>query len=135
MKTTKIVCGGLLVLLAGGCKDVNPGLANGQSPSNIFFPPNNISYSRQVQPLFNQACSLVGCHDDGSTESVLHLTSYANLMFQLPGIVVAGKPDQSNLVLRIQGSVGQRMPPTTNQLNDNQINGIRAWIVEGAKNN
>lgn len=129
------VLAGILLLGAGGCKDVNPQLANGQSPSNIFFPANNVSYSKQVQPLFDQACSLVGCHDDGSHESALRLTSYANLMFQLPGMVVAGKPDQSMLVLRIQGSVGQRMPPTTNQLNDNQINGIRIWIVEGAKNN
>jgi len=129
------LCGGALLLLAGGCKDVNPGLANGQSPSNIYFPANNVSYSKQVQPLFDQACSLVGCHDDGAHESALRLTSYANLMFQLPGIVVAGKPDQSELVLRIQGSIGQRMPPSTNQLNDNQVNGIRTWIVEGAKNN
>ncbi len=118
-----------------GCKDVNPQLASGDSPSNIVFPPNNVSYQYQVQPLFNQACAFAGCHDDGAHESALKLTSYANLMFQLPGIVVPGKPDQSTLVLRIQGSVGQRMPPTTNQLNDNQIAGIRTWIVEGAKNN
>ncbi len=135
MKKGLLLCGGVIACLATGCKDINPQLANGQSPSNIYFPASNVSYSRQVQPLFNQACSLSSCHDDGSTQSVLHLTSYANLMFQLPGIVVQGKPDQSELVLRIQGSVGQRMPPSTNQLNDNQINGIRTWIVEGAKNN
>ena len=120
---------------AAGCKDTNPGLASGDSPSNVVFPPNNVSYQYNVQPLFNQACALGGCHDDAAHESALKLTTYANLMFQLPGIVVPGKPDQSTLVLRIQGSVGQRMPPTTNPLNDNQIAGIRTWIAEGAKNN
>ncbi len=125
----------VLWALVAGCKDVNPELANGQSPSNIVFPPNNVSYQYQVQPLFNQACNLSACHGDGAHESALVLTSYSSLMFQLPGIVIPGKPDQSTLVLRIQGSAGQRMPPNTNPLNDNQIAGIRTWIAEGAKNN
>ncbi|HEX7573748.1 MAG TPA: hypothetical protein VF514_11685, partial [Bacteroidota bacterium] len=53
----------------------------------------------------------------------------------LAGVVVSGKPDASTLVLRIQGSVGARMPPGSYPLNQNQINGIRTWIAEGAKNN
>jgi hypothetical protein len=121
--------------LAAGCKDINPQLASGESPSNIVFPANNVSYTYNLQPLFNQACALSGCHDDGAHQSALKLTTYANLMFQLPGVVVPGKPDQSTLVFRIEGRVGDRMPPTTNQLNDNQINGIRTWVAEGAKNN
>jgi hypothetical protein len=56
-------------------------------------------------------------------------------MMLTPGVVVPAKPDASTLVLSIQGSVGARMPPGTYPLNQNQINGIRAWIVEGAKNN
>jgi hypothetical protein len=39
------------------------------------------------------------------------------------------------LVLRIQGSVGARMPPGQYPLNQNQIDGIRTWIAEGAKDN
>ncbi len=133
--TAAVLIVAALCAAAPGCKDINPQLANGQSPSNIVFPPNNVSYQSQLQPLFNQACNFSACHSDGAHESALVLTSYSNLMFQLPGIVIPGKPDQSTLVLRIQGSVGQRMPPNTNALNDNQIAGIRTWIVEGAKNN
>ena len=135
MKKTLLLSIGIFLVSFDGCKDVNPGLALGDSPSNIVFPASNISYGRQVQPLFDQTCALAGCHDDGVHQSNLRLTSYANLIFQLPGIVVAGKPDASTLVLSIQGGSIDRMPPTTNRLNDNQINGIRAWIVEGAKNN
>ena len=135
MRKAICVCAGLLVSILNGCKDVNPGLATGDSPSNIFFPPNKVSYSAQVQPLFNQACALVGCHDDGQNQSPLKLTTYYNVVLEYPGYVVAGKPDQSTLILSIQGSIGNRMPPTTNRLNDNQINGIRTWVAEGAKNN
>ena len=117
-----------------GCKDENPELALGDSPSDVVFPASNVLYGQHVQRLFNQACALSGCHDDGAHQSALKLTSYSNLMFQLPGIVNPGKPDESELVFRIEGRFG-RMPPTTNLLNDNQINGIRIWIAEGAKNN
>jgi hypothetical protein len=120
---------GLACVLLSSCKDENPP----GSPSDIVFPPSNVSYERQVQPLFNQTCTFAGCHDDGQAQGKLKLTSYSNTVFSLPGVVVPGKPESSTLVLRIQGSVGTRMPPDRNQLNDNQINGIRTWIAEGAK--
>lgn len=116
------------------CKDDNPTGDDG-SPSTVVFPTSNVSYDQHVQPLFNQACALSGCHDNGSTQSPLKLTSYGNAVLSIPGIVVARNPDGSTLVLRIQGSVGQRMPPTGNMLNQNQINGIRTWIAEGARQN
>ncbi len=119
--------------LMGGCKDVNP--LTGESPSSVVFPATKVSYGKQVQPLFDQACNNVGCHDDGQHESDLKLTTYDNTVRMLPGIVIPLKPDQSLLVLRIQGSIGPRMPPSGNPLNQNQINGIRTWIAEGADNN
>ena len=122
-----------LALAVTGCKDENP--VDGDSPSNIVFPISNVSYGQQVQPLFNQTCTLAGCHDDGAHQSMLSLTSYDNLMYGGALVVVRNKPDQSMLVLRIQGSVGTRMPLNRNPLNQNQINGIRAWIGEGAQNN
>jgi hypothetical protein len=51
-------------------------------------------------------------------------------------VVIPGKPDQSILVFWIEGRVGtERMPPGSQALNQNQINGIRTWVAEGAKNN
>ncbi len=124
---------GTLSLALAACKDKNP--LTGDSPSNVVFPATNVSYSEQVQILFNQTCALSGCHDDGQHESPLKLTSYSNTVLSIPGVVVPGKPDESTLVLRIEGAVGTRMPPYGNPLNDNQVNGIRTWIAEGAKNN
>jgi mono/diheme cytochrome c family protein len=127
---------GLVILPAlFGCKDTNaPG--NGDSPSNVVFPARDVSYSVQVQQVFNQACNYGGCHDDGAHQSALRLTQYGYAVLTIPGVVVAGKPDESTLIFRIEGRVGVRMPPPpTNALNQNQINGIRTWIAEGAKNN
>ncbi len=125
------------VLAAGlqifGCKDSNP--LTGESPSNVVFPSSGVSYYRHVQPLFDQACNYSGCHDDGQHQSQLKLTTYDNTVRALPGIVIPGDAAHSLLVLRIQGSIGPRMPPSGNGLNDNQINGIRSWINAGAPNN
>lgn len=129
-----LVVSAATLLITGGCKDSNNPIT-GDSPSNIVFPASNVKFGIHVLPLFNQACNYVGCHDDGQHQSALKLTTYDNAVRQLPGVVVPGNPDGSVLVLRIQGSVGTRMPPNGNPLNQNQINGIRAWIAEGANNN
>ena len=131
----RVLAGFLCAATAGwSCKGTAPSGPD-NSPSTIIFPVNGISYSSQVQPLFNQACNFSGCHDNGAHQSYLVLTSYGQAVLTITGVVVPNKPDGSTLVLRIQGSVGARMPPGNYPLNQNQINGIRTWIAEGAKNN
>ena len=130
----KVIAVGILLGIAGiACKDDN--LGDMGSPSNIVFPPDSVSYAQHVQPLFDQTCALAGCHDAGPHESVLKLTNWGETVLQLPRVVVPGDPGSSTLVFRIQGTAGQRMPLNRNPLNQNQINGIRAWIAEGAQNN
>jgi mono/diheme cytochrome c family protein len=118
-----------------GCKDQNPVGEDG-SPSNVVFPTSGVSYQYQVQPLFNQACNFSGCHGSDAPPNLVKLTSWGELMTSGAGagVVVVGQPESSTLVLRIEGR-GARMPPSGLPLNQNQINGIRAWIAEGAKNN
>ena len=126
------VLGGVVLLsLFSACNDENPA----GSGSDIVFPSTNVSYAQHVQPLFNQSCALSGCHDDGQHQSPLRLTSRFETVFGLPNIVVPGEPENSTLVHRIEGTIGPRMPPTGTPLNQNQINGIRTWITEGAADN
>ena len=129
-----IVAVAAVIAVANSCKDKNNPVT-GDSPSTVVFPASGVSYGVHVQPLFNQACTYSTCHDDGQHQSPLKLTSYDNAVRIVSGIVVPGNPDGSVLVLRIQGSLGTRMPPNGASLNQNQINGIRTWIAEGAKNN
>ena len=128
------VLAGFLVVGAFACSE-DTVVGDDGSPSNVVFPNDSISYSAHVQPLFNQACALPGCHDQGSPPQRVRLTSYGETVILVPGIVVPGQPDQSELVLRIEGRLGERMPIGKNPLNQNQIQGIRKWILGGARNN
>jgi mono/diheme cytochrome c family protein len=122
-------------LAAAGCADDSTTGPDG-SPSSVVFPTDSVSYQAHVQPLFNQACAFSGCHGaGGNTQSRLELDSYQGTLFSVPSVVIPQLPDQSELVLRIEGRIGQRMPINRNPLNQNQIQGIRKWIQEGARNN
>lgn len=125
---------GLAVL--PGCKD-DVITGPGGSPSDVIFPDSLVSYRDHVQVLFNQTCALATCHEGSTPAGDLNLTSYSNTMFGVNGapIVFVGNPDASPLVMRIQGTAGVRMPLNRNPLNENQINGIRKWILEGAQDN
>jgi hypothetical protein len=119
----RLLCvAGLAVAAATGiqCSD-----SSGPTGSNIVFPPNNVSFGAHVQPLFN----------DNQPAAGLRLTSYDNLVFNPLQVVIQGKPDESILVLRIEGRLGSRMPLNRPALTQNQINGVRTWIAEGALNN
>ena len=51
-----------------------------------------------------------------------------------PEIVIAGKPDESHLVLRIKGEESPRMPQGgNNRLSGDAIARIEQWVKEGAK--
>ena len=120
-------------LLVSSCKDqvtdpnVNP----------IVFPDANISYSKHVDPLFQQRCALGGCHAGSTAQAGLDLfaPSYSSLINHLPRLVTAGASNNSLLVQRIDGRLAPQMPYMAQPLNANQINGIKKWIDEGAKNN
>jgi hypothetical protein len=116
-------------LLLSCSKDSNPA-----TPSDNPFPESNVSYTRHVQPLFLSTCAVAGCHDDQSRQSALSLTTYENATAR-PGIIVPSNADASVLVQRIEGTLPPRMPFNRQPLNANQINGIKKWINEGAKNN
>ena len=133
----RIILPGVAVLLLAfaGCKDDRI-VGDDGSPSNVVFPVSGISYGEQVQILFTQACNYGGCHGSDAPANMVKLTSWGELMTTgaSVGVVIPGEPQNSTLVFRIEGR-GARMPPAGLPLNQNQINGIRAWIAEGAKNN
>ncbi len=130
---------GLFILFAttavifGSCKDqvTNP------NTNPIVFPSSNISYSKYVDPLFQQRCALGGCHAGSSAQAGLDLLapSYDNLMNFQPKLVNPGASANSLLVQRITGQIAPQMPYLSQPLNTNQIDGIKKWIDEGAKNN
>ncbi len=113
-----------------GCKD------QGTNIDSTEIPSSNVSYSQYIQPVFDNKCNNSGCHEDASRAGGLSLTSWANTTSD-PGVVFPGKPETSRLIWAIQNQAGiNPMPPYGYAgLTKNQIDGIKTWIQEGAKNN
>jgi hypothetical protein len=117
-----------LLLSSDGCKDTGTTTAD-----DIIFPDSNVSYTQHVQPLMALRCATYGCHDNTTRAGNLNLTTYMD-MTSRPGIVVPKDSKSSLLMQRIDG----RLPHAANVpilLNQNQLNGIKRWIDEGAKYN
>lgn len=99
----------------------------------VVFPEENVSYAEHVQPYFNLRCANYGCHEDQARAGNLSLTSY-NALTERPGLIIPGDAESSFLMQKIDG----RLPHPIDVpiiINENQLEGIRTWINEGAKNN
>ena len=128
------------VFVFSACRDTSDPV---KKLDEIVFPDSNISYAKQVQPLFFAACATASCHENarkGSAENGgndnLDLTQYAGLWKADNTIITP--PDTSNSILvwciewRPIVNISP-MPPRT-RLSQNQIQGIKKWISEGANN-
>jgi uncharacterized membrane protein len=114
-----------------GCKDS----VTGEDVDKRTIPSSNVSYNKDIQPVFDLKCNTSKCHDDGSRAGGLSFTSYQNTTSD-PTVVVKGYPDNSRLVWVIQPGASNPMPPVNYPpLTQNQVTGITTWIKEGAKPN
>jgi mono/diheme cytochrome c family protein len=100
-----------------------------------------LTFSQDIAPILVANC--VGCHSGegvGLRRGKLDLTTYEKLKkgsqkrTDDPAIVVAGKPEESHLVLRIKGEESPRMPQGgNNRMSAEAIAKIEQWVKEGAK--
>ena len=99
--------------------------------SSLF---SQISYTNQIQPIFNVNCT--SCHVGGGA-ATLDLTSYDGVMSGgVSGLsILSGDNENSELYIRIilpEGTAGS-MPPN-DPLSQEEIDLIGDWINEGANN-
>ena len=131
MKTKRIfsviVC---CVILASCNKDEGPfyPVVNSQADTNT------VSYSKDVQPVFNSYC--VACHTEQHAK--LNLRSCCSYEQLLETGVSASyidtvSPENSNLYKHLSGSLS--MMPPSGKLTEAQIRIIKNWISQGGKNN
>ena len=99
-----------------------------------------VSFRDDVMPIFVGRC--VACHQpsaEGTAKSGLDLTSYAGVMkgTKFGPMVIPGEPESSNLMRLLDWRVSPeiRMPHGKKQLSTCDRDAIRAWILEGAKDN
>lgn len=102
------------------------------NPQSVVFPDTAVSYRAHVLPFLTLACGQ--CHGESTKAGGIRLTSYSPLFFDRPNLVVPEKPDESLLSQVLEGIIRH---PTggLDRVLPNQIQGMRAWIKEGAFNN
>lgn len=131
-----------LVLFVISCKHEIPdqtgtgGGNNGNNPPpTVNCSPDTAYFQQQVLPIFISNCSVSGCHDNITRQDGVVLTSYNSIMST--GDIRPGNPGNSEVYEKItEHDNDDRMPPPPrNRLTQQQIDLIRTWIVQGAKNN
>jgi hypothetical protein len=137
---------GALSLSLGGCFS--------EHPEEITNPnPTTVSFSADIQPIFNGSCASSGCHGTSNanpSNKPMVLTAsqaYDNIVGvasgELPSMqrIRAGKPDESYLIHKLQGThrnvggSGDRMPLGQGALSQATIDRIRLWVTNGAPRN
>ncbi len=115
------------------CSIVACGNSLASNPQDIVFPDSNISYRQHVQPFLGLSCAYSGCHGDDNPAAGISLRTYSSF-YSSPGLIIAGKPDQSKLQLIIEGKLPHILSFQYRITAKQQI-GMRTWIAEGAKDN
>jgi len=97
------------------------------------FGEQPVSFHKQIHPILERNCQ--GCHQPASRQSDLLLTTYEG--FKNGGrkgpAFVAGDPDKSVVISYVTGQTKPQMPFGGRPLPDDQIELLRRWIQEGAK--
>src|SRR5262245_52657456 len=108
----------------------------GEEPPKEKEALEEISYYRQIRPIFQQHCQ--GCHQPAKDQGGFIMTDYASLLksgnSNQPGIV-PGQWAKSLVFLQITSQAGKppAMPKGKDPLIDHDVNLIRRWIAQGAK--
>jgi WD40 repeat protein len=92
------------------------------------------SYARHVKPFLAKYC--VECHNSDKFKAGLDLESFKGLREGADSgpVLVPGKPDESRLVLLVEGKDDPKMPPKkAKQPKPEELAVLRAWIAAGAK--
>lgn len=113
-------------------------------------------FKADVVPILARSCALAACHSSKESNLGIHMTYDADQLYTelqkaslTPGFggakyVVPGKPEQSILMAKLEGTqeeafstckgkCGKEMPPG-NTLGGEELEIIRVWIKNGAKN-
>jgi len=91
--------------------------------------PDNVSYSSDIQPIFNDGCNMSGCHASGGiSPDLTPANSYEDLWAE--GMIDTVTPNTSILYTKMApgGSMAQYSGPGDADL-------VLAWIEQGALDN
>jgi mono/diheme cytochrome c family protein len=88
-----------------------------------------VDYRKVIKPILQDRC--YACHGALAQKKKLRVDSGANLL--KGGVVVPGKPGESELIARVSSDdKATRMPPEGHPLKPDEIAKLKAWIEQGA---
>jgi hypothetical protein len=110
------------VLLLAGCgsQPAAPVPPKAETPAAV-----DVSYAKDIQPMFNQSC--MPCHASGGGAAKYDLTKYETAC----QMVLAGNPDSSKVCQMLKAG---KMPPA-GPLPQAKVELVSKWVTQGAKNN
>jgi hypothetical protein len=91
-------------------------------------PPQAVSYSLELAPLFNSSCALSGCHVVGGHKPYMN-TDISYQQIVNGGFVNTDIPKQSILYIEINGEMKEHIPSASDRQK------VYDWIRNGAPNN
>jgi WD40 repeat protein len=98
-------------------------------------PPAEVSYFKQIRPIFQANCQ--GCHQPAKQGGDYVMTAFDQMLKggeSGEAAIVAGQPEKSALVQQITPKDGKaEMPKEKPPLAPSQVDLIRTWIAQGAK--
>tara|TARA_B100000809_G_C14862305_1_gene432353 strand:+ start:220 stop:585 length:366 start_codon:yes stop_codon:yes gene_type:complete len=90
--------------------------------------PADASFSKDIHPILISSC--VKCHGGTNPQNGLNYESYEGTLIS----VSAGKPENSSLYGTVSHTFGSEMPYLEGKIPDCEIEKIKNWILNGAKN-
>lgn len=131
----------LLTILALSCTKYEIPGKQGPEPDPVQDPitvstcdPDTAYFQNTILPLVVSSCATTNCHDQVSHRDGINLTDYASII--RTGGIKAGDPNDSKFFETLTDNGDDLMPPPPyDPLNSEQIDLIRTWIAQGAKNN
>jgi len=140
LKKVLSLMGVSVIALIISCKHQIPGITDTGGSGGDNPPPtstcstDSVYFQQQVLPIFISNCAMSGCHDNASRQDGITLTSYQGI---ISGGIRANNPGNSKVYRVITTTdPDDRMPrPPKNPLSQEQIDLIKKWIMQGAKNN
>lgn len=117
---------GFILLMLVSCGDTI-------NPADTEFPEKNVSYLYHVEPFMKANCAFSGCH---GINAKIELSDYFHLL-SATGFVKPGNPDGSLIIQILEQKLPHpaQYPIYFNQIKENQVEGMRIWVKEGALNN
>jgi ribosomal protein S16 len=106
----------------------NPGSGNGSGAGSTAM-----CFENDILPIFKSSCAKSGCHDAASKQEEYVFDSYEDIMKK--GIKAGDAQESKVYKIITEDKEDERMPKAPNpRLTATQIDLIKKWINEGAKN-